>query len=148
MLEQYRDELISITREFSEKELKKYKVNNLINLSSKLHAYTDADVEELMLELKNELSGLQSEEGFNKKRYNKTFVTMATIVKERFDLHEKGSVSGYYLSIGIALGAGIGTALSSVLAGNIGIGIGCGVAIGAGIGNTKEKKLEEEGKIY
>ena len=148
MLELYRDELISITREFSEKEIKKYKVNNLVNLSSKLHTYTDVDVEDMMLALKEELKGLHSEEEFSKKRFDKTFAKMSTVVKDRFDLYEKGSVSSHYIGIGLALGAGVGTALGSLFAGNVGVGIGVGMAIGAGIGSTKEKKLEEENKLY
>ncbi len=148
MLELYRDELISITREFTEKEIKKYKVNNLINLSSKLHSYTDVDVEDMMLALKEELKGLHSGEEFSKKRFEKTFAKMATIVKERFDLYEKGSVSSHYIGIGLVFGTGVGTALGSLFTGNIGVGIGVGMAIGAGIGSTKEKKLKEEGKLY
>jgi len=147
MLNDYRNLLISVTSEMTEKEQNKYKINHLLNLSDKLGDQRDQDIESILLELKDLLSHCQ-EGKIDKRVYNKLYQKLATIVKERFDLHEKGSMSGQYIGLGLCFGTAIGTALSSMFTGNISIGIGIGMALGAGLGAQKEKQLEKEGKLY
>ena len=92
MLIDYDKEIKDITNHFNEKKTKKLGIDTLINLSIKLYDYQNKEVEDLMIQLKNSLVNLNFDEKKQLKKYLKDFAFLKQLVKNQFDLHEKGSI--------------------------------------------------------
>jgi len=148
MLLNYKNEILSITREFDEKTIKKLGIKSLVNLSEKLQDKENDDISTQMYELKEILNDISAGAISDKRKFRKAFSIVRKLVQDEFDYHQKDSIKEKYIGIGIAIGVAIGAGLSSIMASYIGVGIALGVAIGAGIGTQKEKEAFEAGKIY
>jgi len=148
MLENYKQELESIARSFTEKEFKKMKIQSLIDLSVKLEEQSDSEIESLLQEIKSMVYEATREERFDMKSYRKKVNSVKELVKAKFDFHERGTIKSQYLGIGIVFGSGIGAAFSSVMPSMIGAFSGLGIAFGVAIGTQKEKEAEKAGKLY
>ena len=146
MLDNYRKELELITRDYSDKQLKKLRICSLLRLADKLQTYNDNEIESMMIEVKDLLS--RSEDMLDYKSYKNKICEIKKLVTSKFDLQERGSVSSQYVGIGIAIGTGVGVAFMSINAAMMSVFTALGIVFGTSIGNQKEKALDKEGKIY
>lgn len=144
MLSSYKTEMMKLSEGMSEKELDKYQVNHLINLSVLLKSCEDQDVIKLMLSLKSQL---QHDEPVYKK-YMKDYQSLTSIVASRFGYKEKNSVQSHYMAMGIAFGSLMGITLMNLFNFSLAIGVALGMTIGNGIGQQKEKELEKLEKLF
>jgi hypothetical protein len=148
MLLNYDAEIKHITKDFDEKQLKKLKVNSLINLYVKLIDLENADVEKSMLDLKKILKNIEDKEPKQNRIYRKEFESLKKIVIKEFGFHQKGSIVENHIALGLVFGIAIGASLTSFLASSSGIGLVLGMAIGSAIGTKKEKEEEIAGNLY
>ena len=82
------------------------------------------------------------------KSYYELYKQLKKHVKEKYGLIPKGAIQEEYLSYGIVFGLLIGSAFIAINPAFIAIGLPIGVSLGLSLGTSKEKKLEEEDKLY
>jgi hypothetical protein len=141
------NQLALLSNQFTEKDRKKYGIENLINLANKLDNEQDEYVISQMTSLINKLKVVQSDKT-SKKAYINNFKQLKNYVKKTYGYLPKGSVQEEYLAFGIAFGLLIGTGFIAVNPGLLAIGLPIGVALGLSLGTSKEKALEKENKLY
>jgi hypothetical protein len=82
------------------------------------------------------------------KSYYEYYNRLKKHVKDKYGFSPKGSIQEEYLSYGLVFGLLIGSAFIAINPAFIAIGLPIGVALGLSLGTSKEKKLEDEEKLY
>lgn len=149
-MEKLKNDIISLMKGFNEKESKKLKIQQLLNLINKLDDQ-NIDDKELFAKIEELISNLRSiKSGHNssKKIYNKSYYKLKQKIQKDYGIIAKGTYVEMSLAIGMTLGISIGAAFVSFSSVFISVGMIVGMTIGIAIGSTKEKDVEKEGKIY
>lgn len=147
-MEEKTNQLNKIIEQMTDKDKKKYSVENLINLLKKTDLKDDELVSHLIDLMIDHLQAIKSGKIEKKQQYLKLFKELKKHVKEKYGYVQKGSVQGEYMSLGIAFGLMIGVAFSTINTAFIAIGLPIGVALGLSLGTQKEKELEKDDKLY
>ena len=147
----YRDEIEILLKDAEPKTTKKLQLPLILRLIKKLEEKKISD-DTLELMFKH-LAGIAKNlvrgqtKGFNE--YKKKNYEITVYVQREYELTAKGYYVSLYMAIGLAIGAGIGVALSSAInPAFVALGVGPGLAAGLALGTMKDKKTEEEGKLY
>lgn len=129
------------------KEQKKYHLEAIARLLKKLITLEDDSLRVPFSELLVILKKDEREKAVDK-QYQKIWTSIKVQVKEKHGLVEKGEVVGQYLALGVSFGLLLGVAFMSLSSGYLAIGLPIGIGVGLAIGASKEKALEEDGKIF
>lgn len=132
----------------TEKQQRNFLFDELERLMNKLEPFNDSEFEGKINQVFKELKIILEDSKTKKKSYYKEFNELKSLVKEKYGFVPKGSVQGQYMGLGIAIGTGIGAGFISINPAFIGVGIPFGIVIGSAIGASKEKELNEQGKLY
>lgn len=144
MLENYNSELTYVSQGYDEKQLKKYQIQTLLNISAKLVDKENEDIESMMISLKNMLKNISDDAPLDFKIYKRLFAKLKDEIKNIYNYYEKGDIQSNYMGLGIAFGSG----LSIIFQAFLGVGMSLGLVIGAGIGKQKESVALKDGRIY
>jgi hypothetical protein len=135
---------------FSDKELEKLQIKQLLSLIKKLNDHNIED-EKLMLELEELLDILKSIKSGNKsikKAYKKTYHNLKEKIKKNYGIVEKGTYVQMGIGLGMCFGIAIGSAFTLYMSTSITVGMMFGMAIGSIFGRIKDKSIENEDKVY
>jgi hypothetical protein len=142
------EQLTMFRSKIDEKNQKKLGINHIINLSQKMEDKEDEIVDGLFKSLVEQLNNMEFSDKNRNKSYYEDYKQLKKHVKEKYGLIPKGSIQEEYLSYGIVFGLLIGSAFIAINPAFIAIGLPIGVALGLSLGTNKEKKLEDEDKLY
>ncbi len=148
MLENYSEELTTIKEEAGKKIVYKLHIESLINLSNMIENQENAEIERLMLKIKGLIRSIVNGNNKDVKIFRKDFNKLKISIYNEYKFHHKGSIIEKSIALGIIFGVAAGASLSSFNSSLVGLGIVLGLAIGTGIGSNKERKLEEQNRLY
>lgn len=148
MLENYVTTVKHITKDFTEKQLKKYGIKSLINLHDKLLDKENALIQESMLNLKPILESIVDGIPKQNRVYRKEFGNLTKLVVDEYGYHRTGSITEKYTGLGLVFGVAVGAAFTSFVPSASALGLVLGMTIGTAIGSNKEKVEKVAGNLY
>ncbi|MFK5882950.1 MAG: hypothetical protein QM489_01270 [Candidatus Izemoplasma sp.] len=148
MLKNYSEEITLIKEKTGKKLTYKLHLESLINLSNMINIQDNTEIENIMIKLIDLIHSIVNGNTKNARKFRKEFNRLKINVFNQYKFHHRGSIIEKSIGLGIIFGVAIGAMLSSVNSSLVGLGLVLGLAIGAGIGTKKERKLEEQNKLY
>ena len=137
----YRDSL-------SKKEIKKYKLDLLLRVASRVADFspTCGECQLLQQDITRLVQDLGNLVQIPDKEQRKSYFNMIKSIIKHLQKQHKLVTEGQYMGIGVVIGVGIGAALGAALD-SPGAGTGIGTVIGILIGNYLDKKAKKEGRV-
>ncbi|MES2810054.1 MAG: hypothetical protein V4619_15590 [Bacteroidota bacterium] len=132
---------------FTDKEIEKLKLDYPEKLLAVVPPFlvTDDDIEQFKIHADALIAALPETTDVFKANLN-TYTALITeswmVYSKKYNLVKKGTVSGQWLAICMAIGTGLGIILKKV-----GLGIPFGLLIGIMVGQHMEKKAVQEGRV-
>jgi hypothetical protein len=146
-MENYRNQVSSLSSNLDEKTRKVLQIDLLERLLDKVEPELNETLEQLIQNALNELKSITQEDG-SKKDYLKAYRLLRKTVRNDLGYTAKGQLKEESIAMGIALGVAFGAAFLTFGVAFIGVGLPIGLAIGVAIGQSKEQEAEKNNKTY
>jgi len=132
---------------FSPKESKKFRINLLFRIITRLKDFSDScpECRTFLPEMEKfsfESAKLKLASKDDLKHYFKRIDAVVKHLREKHKLITQDENTGIWLGIGVALGTSVGVSTD-----NIGVGVALGISLGIAIGKSLDSKAKKENRI-